>query len=80
MVAVASRALDKAEAFIRDNGLEGQAAAHGSYENLISDPRVQAVYIPLPTGLRLEWVCKAAARGKHVLSEKPIAMVRAAHP
>ena len=73
---MASRSLDKAKAFIRDTGLEGKATALASYDELLSDPNVHAVYIPLPAGLRPEWVRKAAAKGKHVLGEKPIALVR----
>lgn len=69
-VAIASRSLEKASAFAAEHGLE---RAHGSYEALLADPEIDAVYIPLPTGLRRDWVLKAAAAGKHVLCEKPVA-------
>ena len=46
-------------------------AALGSYEELIASPNVDAVYIPLPTGVRKEWVVRAAKAGKHILCEKP---------
>jgi len=46
--------------------------AFTSYEALVSDPSVDAVYVPLPTGLRKEWVIRAAQAGKHVLCEKPV--------
>lgn len=47
--------------------------AYGSYDEVINDDRVDAVYIPLPTTLKREWALKAIERGKHVLVEKPFA-------
>ena len=66
---IASRGLEKAEAFQKRFGF---AKAYDSYEALLDDPQVQAVYIPLPNSLHGEWVRKAAAKGKHVLCEKPL--------
>jgi predicted dehydrogenase len=75
VTAVASREAARSRQFIADCQREAPAdtapAALGSYEELIASGTVDAVYIPLPTGLRKEWVLRAAAAGKHVLCEKP---------
>lgn len=71
ITAIASRDLEKARSAARDLGIP---KFYGSYEQLISDPDIDAVYNPLPNNLHVEWTIKAAAAGKHVLCEKPIAM------
>lgn len=70
VVAVGSRDRAKAAAFARQHGI---ATAHGSYGDLLADPGVDAVYVALPNGLHAEWSIRAAAAGKHVLCEKPLA-------
>ena len=69
-VAVGSRSAERAEAYAREKGI---ARAHGSYEALLADPEVDAVYISLPNGLHVEWSIRALEAGKHVLVEKPFA-------
>jgi predicted dehydrogenase len=75
--AVASRNITAAQSFISECQaqcpFEQVPLAFGSYEELIDCPEVDAVYLPLPTGLRKEWVLRAARAGKHVLIEKPAA-------
>jgi predicted dehydrogenase len=68
VVAVAARDADRATRFAKKHGI---ARAHGSYEALIADPDVDAIYNPLPNGLHGRWTLAALAAGKHVLCEKP---------
>jgi predicted dehydrogenase len=74
VVAIASRSQEQAEAAASSLGIP---AAHGSYQALLDDPEVEAVYIPLPNHLHPEWTMAAAAAGKHVLCEKPLAITSA---
>jgi len=76
VAAVGSRSEDKARRFIAETGLPA-ARPHGSYESLLGDPDVEAVYLPLPTSLHVPWATAAAARGKHLLLEKPTALCAA---
>lgn len=71
VVAIASRQTDRAQATARDLGIP---RPYGSYEELLGDPDIEAVYIPLPNHLHLEWTRRAADAGKHVLCEKPLAI------
>ena len=71
MTAIASRDLGKAEEVARSLGI---AKAYGSYEELLADPQIEAIYNPLPNQLHVPWSIKAAEAGKHVLCEKPLSM------
>ncbi len=71
LAAIASRGRARADEAGREFGF---ARAHGSYEALLDDPDVQAVYIPLPNALHREWTIRCAESGKHVLCEKPLAL------
>ncbi len=75
VTAVASRDAGHSREYIRkcqgEFPFAAEPAAFGSYEELLASKDVDAVYIPLPTGLRKEWVLRAAAAGKHVVCEKP---------
>jgi len=71
LYAIAGRRLEKAEAYAAEFGFE---AAYGSYDELLADPVVEAVYIPLPNDLHKPWVLAALRAGKHVLCEKPLAL------
>jgi xylose dehydrogenase (NAD/NADP) len=69
VVAVASRDAGRAEAYARKRGIE---RAYGSYEELLADPEVEAVYISLPNSMHVDWSVRALEAGKHVLCEKPL--------
>jgi len=60
----------RGDARVRFPGL----ATHDSYEALLRDPAIEAVYIPLPNSLHREWAVRAAEHGKHILCEKPLAL------
>src|SRR5262249_9214778 len=71
IAAIASRDLATAKATAAKLGIP---RAYGSYEELLADPEVEAVYNPLPNHLHVPWTVKAAEAGKHVLCEKPISL------
>ena len=71
ITAIASRGLNEAKKVADSLGIP---TAYGSYQELLSDPKVDAVYIPLPNHLHLEWAIKAMEAGKHVLLEKPVGL------
>lgn len=72
ITAIASRDLAKAEHTARELGIP---KAYGSYDELLADPEIEAIYNPLPNHLHLEWTAKAAEAGKHVLCEKPLTLI-----
>ena len=69
VVGAGSRELARAESYAREHGLE---RAWGSYDDVLADPEVDAVYVALPNSLHVEWSIRALAAGKHVLVEKPM--------
>ena len=72
--AIASRDLARARQAASKLGI---ATAYGSYEELLADPQIDAIYIPLPNHLHVPWTAKAAEAGKHVLCEKPLSLTAA---
>jgi len=70
LVAVASREPERAKAFAEAGGIP---RSFGSYEALLDDDGIDAVYVPLPNSLHREWTIRAAEKGKHILCEKPLA-------
>jgi predicted dehydrogenase len=69
--AIASRSLERAQAAAKAAGIP---KAYGSYEELLADPQIEAIYNPLPNPLHVPWTLAAARAGKHVLCEKPFSM------
>ncbi|KAI3747613.1 hypothetical protein L6452_10129 [Arctium lappa] len=72
--AISSRSTEKAKQFALKNNLSELVKVYGSYEEVLDDLSVDAVYIPLPTSLHLKWALLAAEKKKHVLLEKPTAL------
>ncbi|RKU36524.1 oxidoreductase [Candidatus Poribacteria bacterium] len=70
LVAVASRTEERALTWAREHNVP---TAYGTYDALLADASLDAIYIPLPPSLHAEWTIKAAAQGKHILCEKPLA-------
>jgi len=71
LAAIASRSAAKAQSVAKAFGI---AKSYGTYEDLLADPDIEAVYIPLPNHLHAEWIRKSADAGKHILCEKPLAL------
>ena len=71
IAAIASRSLEKAKQAAAKLGIP---KAYGSYEELLADPHIDAIYVPLPNHMHVPWSIKCLEAGKHVLCEKPIAM------
>lgn len=72
LVGIAARDQKKAEAQIKKYKRGAECRAYASYDELLDDASIDAVYIPLPNGLHYEWAIKVMKKGKHVLIEKPI--------
>ncbi|KAL7176079.1 hypothetical protein ACSBR2_029620 [Camellia fascicularis] len=72
--AIGSRSIDKAAKFAAANNFPPSARIYGTYDAVLNDPDVDAVYVPLPTSLHRRWAVMAAEKGKHVLLEKPVAL------
>lgn len=71
LLAIASRSNEKAQQVAKEFNIQ---EAYGSYQDLLDNPNIDAVYIPLPNHMHAEWIKKSADAGKHILCEKPLSM------
>ena len=69
--AIASRNIERAQEVAKDLGIP---KAYGSYEEILQDREIDAIYIPLPNHIHVKWTIRAMEAGKHVLCEKPISL------
>ncbi|KZV57845.1 hypothetical protein F511_03414 [Dorcoceras hygrometricum] len=74
LYAIGSRSSQKASKFALENDFPDSTKIYGSYDAVLDDPEVDAVYIPLPTSLHVDWAVLAARKKKHLLLEKPVAL------
>jgi predicted dehydrogenase len=74
LYAIGSRSVEKATRFAASNGFPPNAKVYGTYDAVLDDPDVDAVYLPLPTSLHIKWAVLAAEKKKHILLEKPVAL------
>ncbi|OVA19160.1 Oxidoreductase [Macleaya cordata] len=74
LYAIGSRSIEKAKKFAIENGLSDSVKIYGSYDEVLDDPYVDAVCMPLPTSLHVQWAVSAAKKKKHLLLEKPTAL------
>lgn len=73
-IASISNSIEETKSFAASNNFPPTAKIHSSYESLLEDPDVDAVYFPIPTSLHVEWAVRAAQNGKHILLDKPVAV------
>lgn len=73
-IASISNSIEEMKSFAASNNFPPTAKIHGSYESLLEDPDVDAVYFPIPASLHVEWAVRAAQKGKHILLDKPVAL------
>ncbi|XP_068643567.1 uncharacterized oxidoreductase At4g09670 [Aristolochia californica] len=74
IAAIGSRSADKAKRFAVENRYDDSVTIYSSYEAVLDDETVDAVYVPLPTSLHVRWAVMAAKKKKHILLEKPVAL------
>ncbi|CAH8309269.1 unnamed protein product [Eruca vesicaria subsp. sativa] len=69
-----TNSIEETKSFVLSNNFPPTVKIHGSYESLLEDPDVDAIYFPIPASLHVEWAVRAAHKGKHILLDKPVAL------